>query len=333
MSAAGLEPRGPLVVATDPTVWGLHGEALADGLTSGGWEPAARPLPEGEPAKSVDGLETLWGALADAGADRDSGVAGLGGGAVGDVVGMAAATFKRGLDLALFPTTLLAQVDAAIGGKNAIDFAGVKNLLGTFHFPRLVAIDPLCLLTLPERDWRAGWAEVVKTGLIGDGALFDLCESEPAAIADRRLDVVEEAVVRSAKVKAAVVAEDPREAGRRRALNLGHTLGHAVEATAGDVLHGEAVAIGTAAAARWAEARGVAEPGLADRVSTVLDGLGLPVEVPDGLDVEALLERIAHDKKRAGGALHLVLPAAPGEVEILPVDAATLRGWVEGAVR
>lgn len=333
LAGVGLAPGRPVVVGTDPTVWELHGDALAEGFETAGWELVARPLPEGEAAKSVAGLEVVWGALAGARADRDSVVGGLGGGAVGDVVGMAAATYKRGLGLVLFPTTLLAQVDAAIGGKNAIDFGGVKNLLGTFHFPRLVAIDTLCPLTLPQRGWRAGWAEVVKTALIGDPELFALCEREAEAIADRRLDVVEEAIERSARVKAAVVAGDPREAGRRRTLNLGHTLGHAVEATAADVTHGEAVAIGTVAAARWAEAEGVAEAGLAERVAAVLAGLGLPVEVPDGLDAVALLDRIAHDKKRAGGALHLVLPAAPGRVVVQPVDPAVLRERVEGAAR
>lgn len=333
MVAAGMEPGGRVVVATDRTVRDLHGDALAAGLEAVGAEAEFERLAPGEAAKSVDGLEALWTALARAGTDRDGAVAGLGGGAVGDTVGLAAATFKRGVPLALFPTTLLAQVDAAIGGKNAIDFAGVKNLLGTFWFPRLVAIDPLCLLTLPGREWRAGWAEVVKTGLIGDPDLFALCAVEAEAIAGRRLDVVEEAVRRSAAVKAAVVAADPREAGRRRTLNLGHTLGHALEATAGDLLHGEAVAIGTVAAARWAEAEGVAEPGLADRVAAALSGLGLPVETPGGSDPDRLLERIAHDKKRSGGRLHVVLPKAPGAVEVVAMDPATLRTRVLEAVR
>lgn len=333
MEAAGLAPSGPVVAATDRTVWELHGDALAAGLAAIGIEAEPERLPAGEPAKSVAGLEALWRALARVGTDRDGVVLGLGGGAVGDAVGLAAATFKRGVPLALLPTTLLAQVDAAIGGKNAIDFEGVKNLLGTFWFPRLVVIDPLCLLTLPEREWRAGWAEVVKTGLIGDPDLFALCEREPGAIGARRLDVVEEAVRRSASVKAAVVAEDPREAGRRRVLNLGHTLGHALEATGDDLLHGEAVAIGTVAAARWAESAGVAERGLADRVAAALGGLGLPVEPPEGRDPDRLLERIAHDKKRSGGRVHVVLPVRPGEVEVRPVDPDTLRTRVLEAVR
>jgi len=321
---------GPVVVVSDPIVRGLHGEALETGLAAGGWEPAWCVLPAGEPAKEVDGLVVIWDALLAAGADRDTPLVVLGGGAAGDVGGMAAATWKRGIPLALFPTTLLAQVDAAIGGKNAIDRNGVKNIVGTFHFPALVASDPLCLLTLPEREWRSGWAEVVKAGLIGDPELFALCEAEPGAIAARRLDVVEVAIERAVRVKVEVVADDPREAGRRRVLNLGHTLGHAIESEAcGDVSHGEAVSIGLVAAARLAEREGVAAKGLADRVAAALVGLGLPTAVPVGLDPGRLVERVRHDKKRAGGRLHVVLPARPGTIEVLPVDGAAVARWIE----
>lgn len=321
--------EGAVVVATDARVWRLHGPALARALAAAGGVAVPAPLPEGEPGKSPAGLCALWSALADADAGRDAPLAALGGGAVGDVAGLAAATWKRGIPLALWPTTVLAQVDAAIGGKNAIDFAGIKNPVGTFWMPRLVAIDPLAPLTLPDREWRAGWAEIVKAGLIGDPGLFDLCERAGEAIRDRRLDAVEPALRRAVRVKAEIVARDPREAGERRALNLGHTLGHALEAAAaGALLHGEAVAIGLAAAARLAETEGIAAPGLAERVEAVLAGLGLPVRPPAGLDPADLGARVRHDKKRAAGATHAVLPAAPGDVVIRRLDDAALDRWI-----
>jgi 3-dehydroquinate synthetase len=271
----------------------------------------------------------VWRALAAVEAGRDTPLAVLGGGALGDVGGLAAATFKRGLPLALFPTTLLAQVDAAIGGKNAIDLDGIKNAVGAFHDPLLVAIDPLCVLTQAARDWRAGWAEIVKSGLVGDPALFDLCEREGAAIGERRLAVVEEAIRRAAAVKLGIVAVDVRDSGPRRALNLGHTLGHAIEAAAGGtLLHGEAVAIGLVLAARLSEREGVAEAGLAERIEAALTGLGLPVRPPADLDPARVLALARQDKKRLGGAVHVVLPVRPGAVEIRSLDDAALARWV-----
>lgn len=318
-------PRGHLVVTTDDAVWALQGEALAAGLEAAGWRPAPCRLPAGEVAKSTANLERIWRDLVDRGADRDTPLLVLGGGAAGDVGGIAAATFKRGIPLALFPTTLLAQVDAAIGGKNAIDLDGLKNVVGTFHPPVLVGVDPLCLLTLPERDWRSGWAEVVKAGLIGDPGLLELCEREARAILSRRLDVVEEAIERAICVKVAVVKEDPREGDRRRVLNLGHTLGHAVEAVGnGRWTHGEAIAIGLVAEARMGERLGVTETGLAERIEAALAGLGLPGRPDLALDTDELLAATRHDKKRSAGKLHVALPARPGAVEIAVLDDAGL---------
>lgn len=320
-----------LVVATDGRVWSLHGHALAAGLSPSEARPAA--LAEGEAAKSPDGLAQLWRALAGSGADRDTPLLALGGGAVSDVAGLAAATYKRGVPLAIFPTTLLAQADAAIGGKNAIDFLGTKNLIGTFHPPALVVLDPLCLMTLTERDYTSGWAEVVKSGVIGDPALFELCEQEADAIRARRLDVIEEAVARAAAVKLQVVAVDPRETDRRRVLNLGHTLGHAIEAVAeGDLTHGEAVAIGIVASARLAEEHGLAALGWADRLAALFDRLGLPARPARPLSRASLLAALGHDKKRRGGRLHAVLPVAPGEVVIRSLENGAVARWVAAAV-
>jgi 3-dehydroquinate synthase len=306
---------------------------LADALAVRGWQGQALTLKEGEAAKAPDGLLAVWQALAAAEAERFTPLAVLGGGALGDVGGLAAATFKRGLPLALFPTTLLAQVDAAIGGKNAIDLGGVKNVVGTFHDPALVAIDPLCPLTQTDRDWRSGWAEIVKAGLIGDPELFALCEREVEAIGARRLTVVEEAVARAARVKLRIVASDRRETGPRRTLNLGHTLGHAVEATAdGALTHGEAVSIGLATAAWLSEREGLAEPGLAERVEAALTALGLPVRPAGETNPARLAQLVRQDKKRTRGAVHAVLLARPGETEIRALDEAAIERWIASAL-
>jgi 3-dehydroquinate synthase len=320
---------GSIPVVTDVRVWSLHGRALAESLRGAGREAVPVELPEGEAAKAPESLLRVWRALAAIEAGRDTPLAVLGGGAVGDVGGLAAATFKRGLPLALFPTTLLAQVDAAIGGKNAIDLDGIKNAVGTFHDPALVAIDPLCPLTQAGRDWRAGWAEIVKSALVGDPELFELCEREVEGIGERRLAVVEEGIRRAATVKLGIVGADPREAGPRQTLNLGHTLGHAFESAAdGSLLHGEAVSIGLVLAARLSEREGVAEAGLAERIEAVLSALGLPVRPPAGLDPGRVLALARQDKKRRSGAVHAVLPARPGSVEIRALDDAALERWI-----
>ena len=327
--------RGPAVVIADERVWPLHGAALARNLEGSGWEAVSCLLPAGEAAKSPETLARLWQGLAEAGASRDAPVVVLGGGAACDVGGLAAATFKRGLPLALFPTTLLAQVDAAIGGKNAINFAGVKNMLGTFHLPVAVVIDSLTLLTLPEREYRSGWAEVVKAGVIGDPELLALCERNAAALLARRLDDVEGALRRAIAVKLRVVDEDPREEGRRAVLNLGHTLGHAIEAALpGTWTHGEAVAAGLVAAARLAVERGVADPPLADRIEGALERLGLPTRVPARVRVDDLLERVRHDKKRSAGGLRIALPVSrgrgePAGVVLETIEEGELRDWIE----
>ena len=335
LGAGVLSDAGPglLPVVTDQRIWMLHGAELADALAASGWSASPIALREGEAAKAPDGLLSIWQGIAALGAERGSPLLVLGGGAPGDVAGLAAATFKRGLALALFPTTLLAQVDAAIGGKNAIDLGGIKNVVGTFHDPVLVAIDSLCPLTQTDRDWRSGWAEIVKAGLIGDPELFALCEREPESIAERRLSVVEEATLRAARVKLRVVRADPRESGPRRALNLGHTVGHALEAAAdGELTHGEAVAIGLVAAARLSASLDVAEPGLPERIASALEALGLPTAPPPALDPARVLALARQDKKRRGGRIHAVLPVRPGETRIRPLDEAALERWIEESV-
>ena len=268
------------------------------------------PLPGGEQVKTAATLERLWRAFAERELDRASTVVALGGGATTDVAGFAAATFRRGIPWVAMPSTLVGQVDAAIGGKTAIDVAA-KNDVGAFWMPREVICDPLLLETLPEREWAAGFAEVVKTALLAGGPLWELVRGwppGPGGVAQRS-----ELVQRCAGFKAAVVAEDPTELGRRAILNLGHTIGHGVEtAAAGRYRHGEAIAIGLSAALRLS----VEHAGLQEQVARAVDELlvrnGLPVRA-SGLAVASVLAAMRHDKKRVGEGHRFVLLAAPSE--------------------
>jgi shikimate kinase/3-dehydroquinate synthase len=271
--------------------------------------PADLVLEGGEGGKSVAGLEQLWRALAAARLERGDRVLAVGGGAVTDVVGFAAATFRRGLPWIAAPTTLVGQVDAAIGGKTAIDVAA-KNDVGAFWTPQAVLADPGLLGTLPPVEWSAGFAECLKTALLAGGPLWELVRglrSTPSAAQQAEL------VQRCAGFKALIVAEDPRESGRRAILNLGHTIGHGVEAVAGysAIRHGEAVAIGLVAALRLSTSLAGLDPATADEVSELLAAHRLPRTAP-GLDADAVLAAMRHDKKRAHGSHRFVLLEAVG---------------------
>jgi 3-dehydroquinate synthetase len=232
---------------------------------------------------------------------------------VGDTAGFAAATFLRGVPWVALPTSLLAMVDASLGGKTGVDLPEGKNLVGAFHPPRLVLADPQSLDTLPEAELRSGMAEVVKAGVIGDPELFNLCAHGWGELRSNLGEVVRRAMA----VKISVIEEDPYEKSSRAALNLGHTLGHAVELVSDFQLrHGEAVAIGMVAEARLAERLEIAEPGLADEIERVLKGLGLPVDIPGGINRQAVLSAIQVDKKRLDGSVRFVLPVRLGEVRV-----------------
>jgi len=248
----------------------------------------------------------------------------LGGGVVGDAAGFAAATFLRGVPWVALPTSLLAMVDASLGGKTGVDLPQGKNLVGAFYPPRLVLADPQTLDTLPEAELRAGMAEVIKAGVIGDPELFELCAHGWDALHLNLGEVVRRAMA----VKISVIEEDPYEKGRRAALNLGHTLGHAVELVSGFQLrHGEAVAIGMVAEARLAERLEIAEPGLADEIERVLRELGLPVTIPAELDRQAVLSVMQVDKKRLDGSVRFALPVRLGETRVgVNVDIHQLEG-------
>jgi 3-dehydroquinate synthase len=289
--------NGRLVVVTDQQVWEAQGERLR----ASGFEIALVAVPAGEASKSWGQLEALVDRLIALGVGRGDPIVAFGGGMIGDLAGFAASILKRGVPYVQVPTTLLAQVDSSVGGKTAINAPAGKNLVGAFHQPAAVLIDPATLDTLPERELRAGYAEVVKYGLIGDPVFFAWCEADGAALlagdTDARLHAIETCV----RAKAAIVAQDEREtSGRRALLNFGHTFGHAIEAETG-MLHGEAVAIGMAMAFRLSVERGLCPAQDAERAIAHLEAGGLPTATR--LDPARLAARMRHDKK--GGALVL----------------------------
>jgi 3-dehydroquinate synthase len=287
-----------------------HAETLAQSLGAAGFEPLLCTVPEGEQHKTLGTVAELYTQFLAARLERSSCVLALGGGVIGDLAGFAAATYLRGVPFVQLPTSLLAMVDASVGGKTGVDLPQGKNLVGAFKQPLAVIMDTRTLATLPSAEFRAGLAEIVKHGIIGAPALFTQLEREgPVSL----LQLVADAV----RVKIDVVEEDPFEQGRRATLNLGHTFGHALELVSEYTLrHGEAVAIGLAAAANLAVDLGRCDPALAERITHLLDRLGLPIRAP-GYDVDAVLAAMGHDKKRAGKRLRFVIPLALGDVVVI----------------
>ena len=326
MLAAGLRP-GRCALISQPAVAAAHAGRLAAGLRDAGFEPASVEMPDGEVHKTLGTVAGLYDALVAAGLDRRSPVIALGGGVVGDVAGFAAASFLRGVPFVQVPTSLLAMVDASVGGKTGVDLPQGKNLVGAFKQPALVAIDPETLKTLPSDEFRSGLAEVVKHGMIGDPGLFEVMEG-------REVLPLSELVARAVRVKVAVVQEDPFEQGRRATLNLGHTFGHAFETLSGYRLrHGEAVSIGLAAATRLAARLALCEPALVERVERALDRLGLPVRAP-GFAPEQIMAAMGADKKRVGGRLRFVLPRAIGAVDVFDhVEASDIVQTLQDVTR
>ena len=303
---------------TDATIRHLHGEPVTQGLVAAGFEVTEVLLPEGEQAKTLDVLREVWDDLLEAGCDRTSTVVAVGGGAVGDLAGFAAATYMRGINFVQVPTTLLAQVDASIGGKTAIDHPRAKNLIGAFHQPRLVMVDPAALTTLSEREYRSGLAEVIKHGIVLDAAYFaDLERSLPALLA-RDLAVLERVVAGSCRIKAAVVERDEQEAELRHVLNYGHTIGHALEAATGfdRFTHGEAVSLGMVAEARLAERLGIAARETTARQVALLRAVGLPVRGL-GAAPAAIIDAMGRDKKARDGRVPFVLAPEIGAFRIV----------------
>jgi 3-dehydroquinate synthase len=332
---------GRTAIVVDETVCGLHGARLDASLKAAGIRSEFLVIPPGEGSKSFAGLESLLDRLLALSLDRGDVIVAFGGGVVGDLAGFAAAIYMRGIDFVQIPTTLLAQVDSSVGGKTAIDTPRGKNLVGAFHQPRLVLADLDVLATLPDREMRAGYAEIIKYGLLGDVAFFEWLETHGVAVLGREPDALARAVSRSVQMKAEIVAEDEREAGRRALLNLGHTFGHALEAEMGfgeALLHGEAVALGCAQAFRFSAKLGHISFQDALRAERGVAAAGLPVRLEQiaskPFSADRLIKHMAQDKKAAGGALTLVLARGLGEAFTAKgVDPAALREFLiaEGA--
>ncbi len=271
-------------------------------------------IPAGEEHKNLETVSRLWKAFLENGLDRKSAVIALGGGVVGDLAGFAASTYMRGIDWIAVPTTLLAMVDASIGGKTGFDLPEGKNLIGSFHPPKLVLADPSLLLTLSDRDLRSGMAEVVKHGIIADPELFALCSNGMDWVKNN----LEEIVKRAMAVKIKIIEEDPYEKGIRAALNLGHTVGHAVELVSGFKLsHGESVAIGMVAEAAYAVRVGVAGRGSDEAIESTLSNLGLPTRIPAELPREEIIRAMRVDKKKNAKSIRFALPVTIGKVELV----------------
>jgi len=288
------------------------------GLTAAGFSVQSAVLPPGETTKTLAQAERLYDAMLRADVDRGSIVVALGGGVVTDLAGFVAATYMRGIAWIALPTSLLGQVDASVGGKTAVDHPECKNLVGAFHAPAAVLADVRTLATLPDEELRTGLAEVVKHAVIRDAALMDLVESHTDALLMSDPVTLEEVVARNIRIKVDVVAADEREAGLRRILNYGHTVGHAIAiallAAGRPTTHGRAVALGMVAEARLAARRGLLDPATVDRLGRLLARLGLPTTLADLPDADRLLDLLRHDKKAEGGRLRFVLPTAVGAV-------------------
>lgn len=317
------------LLVTDRTVRDLYGDAAENAMEQAGVRTATVVLDPGEEYKNVGSLERIWSAALAAGVDRKSRFVALGGGVVSDVAGFAAATWMRGVPWLCVPTTLLSMVDASVGGKTAIDLKTAKNAVGAFWQPSSVLCDVRHLSTEPARGYVSAFAEIVKTALIGDAALFELLERHSAELLAKEGSVLTEVVRRCVRVKARVVSLDPREDGIRAWLNLGHTVGHALEAYGGygKLRHGEAISLGLVAALRIGERLGITDRALSERCILLLRVLGLPVDL-HGQPLARAVDLIGHDKKRAGSRLKFIAARAPGTVEIVDIDLQELRAHV-----
>ena len=335
--AKPLIARPPAIVVTDETVAKLHLPALQASLAASGVETKPIVLPPGEETKDFAHLQSLLDAILDARPERRSTLIALGGGVIGDLTGFAASITLRGIDYIQIPTTLLSQVDSSVGGKTAIDTRHGKNMVGSFYQPRLVLIDIDSLTTLPKREVLAGYAEIVKYGLLGDAAFFTWCEKNGPALRDGDAAARQYAVMTSCKAKAEIVAEDEREEGRRALLNLGHTFGHALEAATGfspDLLHGEAISIGMVMAFDLSAKLGLAPESDVARVRRHFAAMGMPT----GLDAlgnkrpgtSEMIAHMRHDKKVRGGTITFILARGIGEAFVArDVDVAEVESMLE----
>ncbi|MFN3927426.1 MAG: 3-dehydroquinate synthase [Pseudanabaenaceae cyanobacterium] len=317
-----------ILLVTNPVLRKHYGDQLIQGLEATGWQVATVVLPAGERYKNINSLQKIYDHALAHKLERKSLMIALGGGVIGDITGFAAATWLRGIDFVQVPTTLLAMVDAAIGGKTGINHPQGKNLIGAFHQPRLVWIDAAVLKTLPPREWRAGMAEVIKYGVIWDGQLFQLLTTAPHLASYHRCkpELLREILYRCATAKAEIVTKDEKEAGLRAILNYGHTIGHAIEAVTNYQLfnHGEAVALGMTAVGAIAAQLKWWTTTEYQQQQALLQKAHLPTHLPPHLHIEAIMAATSGDKKVAGGKVKYILPKGIGTVAITDQVPPTL---------
>jgi len=311
-----------IAVISNPTVYPLYGPVLSDSLKRAGFEPYAITVPDGEEYKNLDSADLIYGELLKAKFERGSSLIALGGGVIGDITGFVASTYMRGIRHIQAPTTLLSQVDSSVGGKTGVNHPLGKNMIGTFWQPSLVWIDTETLKTLPEREFLAGMAEVIKYGVIHDENLFAYLEREREKILSLNAERLARIIKRSCEMKARIVSLDEREAGLRAILNYGHTIGHAIETLTGytKYLHGEAVAIGMHLEAKIAERKGLLRGEETRRIKELISSYDLPTEMPENLALEEVFEAMQVDKKVSEGAIRVVLPERIGKVRVERVE-------------
>jgi 3-dehydroquinate synthase len=315
-----LELGKKVLVVSNPTIFRHYGERAIASLASAGFEVLSLNLPAGEQYKTLTSIQKIYNAALENRLERASTMVALGGGVIGDMTGFAAATWLRGINFVQVPTSLLAMVDASIGGKTGVNHPQGKNLIGAFYQPKLVVIDPQILTTLPPREYRAGMAEVIKYGVIWDTDLFEQLEAAKKLDQFRYLsqELLQQILNKSCQAKADVVSKDEKESGLRAILNYGHTIGHAVESLTGYKLvnHGEAVAIGMVAAGQLAVHLNLWNQADAQRQDALIKKAGLPTQLPAGIEIEAIIETLQTDKKVKAGQVRFVLPTRIGEVTV-----------------
>ena len=306
-----------ILIVTNETIAPLYLEKVQAVIADLG-DVDAVILPDGEQFKTLTHLDSIFSALLQKNYARDCVLVALGGGVIGDMTGFAAACYQRGVHFIQIPTTLLAQVDSSVGGKTAVNHPLGKNMIGAFYQPQVVLIDTDCLTTLPAREFAAGMAEVIKYGIIWDGAFFSWIEEHVESLKSLDKAALEYAIARCCEIKAEVVSQDETEQGVRALLNLGHTFGHAIEAEMGygNWLHGEAVAAGTILAAKTSAQMGLIDESIVCRISQLMEAFDLPVRAPESMDFDSFIKHMRRDKKVLGGQIRLVLPTSMGTAEV-----------------
>lgn len=315
---------------SDETVAGHHGAAVLTSLEEAGFRPTLHTVPAGEKSKSMSTVESLTREMIRAGHDRSSIVVALGGGVVGDLAGFVASIFYRGLPLVQIPTTIVSQVDSSVGGKTGVNVAEGKNLIGAFHQPRLVLVDPETLRTLPDREFHEGFAEAIKHAAIRDAGMLD----ELALLDPSNRDVPAELIARNIAIKARVVEADEHETlGIRALLNFGHTIGHGIEASLpyGEMLHGEAISLGMRASLHLSEMHAGLSAAASAKIIDLLRQFHLPLCLPDSISADAIMEKLARDKKFSAGAIRFVVLDDPGSAKVIDtITRADLLAAIDG---